>query len=84
MRILSILSLLLLLFPILSENVCIIVYLDLFCEGSTHFHKEVKQDKFRFVEMASGDKQKLGGKVKGCSLNLGEFFFFSLGPICTS
>jgi hypothetical protein len=33
MRILSILSLLLLLFPILSANVCIIVYLDLFCVG---------------------------------------------------
>jgi hypothetical protein len=31
MRIISILSLLLLLFPILSENVCIIVYLDLLC-----------------------------------------------------
>jgi hypothetical protein len=34
----SILSLLLLPSPILSKNVCIIVYLDLFCAGSTHLH----------------------------------------------
>ena len=33
-----ILFLLLLLYPILSANVCIIVYLDLFCEISTHLH----------------------------------------------
>jgi hypothetical protein len=24
--------------PILSENVCIIVYIDIFCVGSTHLH----------------------------------------------
>jgi hypothetical protein len=35
--------------------------------------KEVKQDEFIFVEMASGAKQKVGGKVTGCILNLGEF-----------
>jgi hypothetical protein len=26
------------------------------------------------VEMASGAKKKVGGKVTGCILNLGEFF----------
>jgi hypothetical protein len=36
--------------------------------------KEVEQDEFSFVEMASGAKQKVGGKVTGCALNLGEFF----------
>jgi hypothetical protein len=35
--------------------------------------KAVEQDEFSFVEMASGAKQKVGGKVTGCSLNLGEF-----------
>jgi hypothetical protein len=35
--------------------------------------KAVKQDEFSFVEMASGAKQKVGGKVTGCALNLGEF-----------
>ena len=35
--------------------------------------KAVKQDEFIFVEMASGAKQKVGGKVTGCALNLGEF-----------
>jgi hypothetical protein len=35
--------------------------------------KVVKQDEFSFVEMASGAKQKVGGKVTGCALNLGEF-----------
>jgi hypothetical protein len=35
--------------------------------------KAVEQDEFSFVEMASGAKQKFGGKVTGCSLNLGEF-----------
>jgi hypothetical protein len=36
--------------------------------------KEVKQDDFSFVEMASGSKQKVGGKVTGYILNLGYFF----------
>jgi hypothetical protein len=36
--------------------------------------KVVEQDEFSFVEMASGAKQKVGGKVTGCVLNLGEFF----------
>ena len=36
--------------------------------------KAVKQDEFSFMEMASGAKQKVGGKVTGCALNLGEFF----------
>jgi hypothetical protein len=35
--------------------------------------KEVKQDEFIFVEMALGAKQKVGGKVTGCILNLGDF-----------
>jgi hypothetical protein len=34
--------------------------------------KEVKQDEFIFVELASGDKQKVGRKVTSCSLNLEE------------
>ena len=33
----------------------------------------VEQDEFSFVEMALGAKQKVGGKVTGCALNLGEF-----------
>jgi hypothetical protein len=36
--------------------------------------KEVKQDNFSFVELASGAKQKVGGKVTCCSLNLGYVF----------
>jgi hypothetical protein len=36
--------------------------------------KVVKQDEFIFVEMASGAKQKVGGKVTSCTLNLEEFF----------
>jgi hypothetical protein len=35
--------------------------------------KEVEQDEFRFVEMASRAKQKVVGKVTGYSLNLVEF-----------
>jgi hypothetical protein len=35
--------------------------------------KEVEQDEFIFVEMASGAKHKVGGKVMDCSLNLGYF-----------
>ena len=34
--------------------------------------KVVEQDEFSFVEMASGAKKKVGGKVTGCALNLGE------------
>jgi hypothetical protein len=29
--------------------------------------KEFKQDEFRYVEMASGAKKKVGGKVKNCN-----------------
>jgi hypothetical protein len=36
--------------------------------------KEVKQDEFSYVEMSSGAKQKVGGMVIGCILNLGYFF----------
>ena len=36
--------------------------------------KAVEQDEFGFIEMASGAKQKVGGKVADCILNLGEFF----------
>jgi hypothetical protein len=35
--------------------------------------KAVEQDEFSFVEMALAAKQKVGGKVTGCALNLGEF-----------
>jgi hypothetical protein len=35
--------------------------------------KAVEHDEFRFVEMASGAKHKVGGKVIGCTLNLGDF-----------
>jgi hypothetical protein len=35
--------------------------------------KAVKQDEFSLVEMALGEKQKVGGKVTCCSLNLGYF-----------
>jgi hypothetical protein len=35
--------------------------------------KAFKQDEFRFVEMASRAKQNIGGKVIGCTLNLGYF-----------
>jgi hypothetical protein len=35
--------------------------------------REVEQDEFIFVEMDLGAKQKVGWKVTGCSLNLGEF-----------
>jgi hypothetical protein len=38
---------------------------------------EVEQDEFSYVEMTSGDKQKVGGKVTVCSLNLGDFFMKS-------
>jgi hypothetical protein len=34
--------------------------------------KEIKQYEFRHVEMASGAKQKVGGKVKDCNINLGD------------
>jgi hypothetical protein len=33
----------------------------------------VEKDGFSFVEMDSWTKQKVGGKVTGCTLNLGEF-----------
>jgi hypothetical protein len=39
--------------------------------------KAVKYDVFSYVEMASGAKKKVGGKVTGCSLNLGDFFMKS-------
>jgi hypothetical protein len=35
--------------------------------------KFFEHDEFSFMEMASGAKQKVGGKVTGCALNLGEF-----------
>jgi len=35
--------------------------------------KAVKHNEFNFVEMASKAKQKVGGKVMGCTLNLEEF-----------
>jgi hypothetical protein len=35
--------------------------------------KAVEQDEFSFIEMASGAKQKVGGKFTGCILILEEF-----------
>ena len=35
--------------------------------------KVVEQYEFKYVEMASGAKHKVGGKVTDCSLNLGDF-----------
>jgi hypothetical protein len=35
--------------------------------------KAVEHDEFRFIEMSLRAKQKVGGKVMGCTLNLGEF-----------
>jgi hypothetical protein len=35
--------------------------------------KETQQDEFSFVEMAIGAKEKVGRKVTGCALNMGEF-----------
>jgi hypothetical protein len=35
--------------------------------------KEFEKYKFRYVEMASGAKQKVGGKVINCSIKLGDF-----------
>jgi hypothetical protein len=35
--------------------------------------KAIERDEFSFVDMDSGAKHKVGGKVTGCVLNLGEF-----------
>jgi hypothetical protein len=35
--------------------------------------KEVEHDDFIYVEMASGAKQKFGGRVTGYRINLGDF-----------
>jgi hypothetical protein len=35
--------------------------------------KAVENDEFSFVEMTSGAKKKVGGKVRGCSFNLRVF-----------
>jgi hypothetical protein len=35
--------------------------------------KEVEKDNFRYVEMASGAKQKVGEGVMECRINLGYF-----------
>jgi hypothetical protein len=35
--------------------------------------KKVEQNEFRYIEMASGVKHKVGGKVMDCSINLGYF-----------
>jgi hypothetical protein len=43
--------------------------------------KEVEHDEFSFVEMDSGDKQKVGRKVTVVALTWESF---SLGPTCTS
>jgi hypothetical protein len=43
--------------------------------------RQVVRDGFSFLEKASAAKQKAGGKVTGCALNLGEL---SLGSTHTS
>ena len=43
--------------------------------------KTVVQDEFRFLEKASEAEHKVGGKVTGCALNLGEL---SRESTCTS
>jgi hypothetical protein len=35
--------------------------------------KAIEQDEFRYVELAYRAKQKVGGKVNDCKINLGEF-----------
>jgi hypothetical protein len=35
--------------------------------------KVVEKNEFRLVEMASGAKKKVGGRVKNCNINLGDF-----------
>ena len=35
--------------------------------------KTVVQDEFRFLEKASEAEQRVGGRVTGCALKLGEF-----------
>jgi hypothetical protein len=35
--------------------------------------KEFEEDESRYIEMASGSKQNVGGKVTDCSINLGDF-----------
>jgi hypothetical protein len=35
--------------------------------------KVVEDEEFIFIEIALGAKQKVGGKVMGCTLTLGEF-----------
>jgi hypothetical protein len=35
--------------------------------------KVFEQDEFSFVEIVSGAKENIGGKVRGYTLNLGEF-----------
>jgi hypothetical protein len=35
--------------------------------------KVVEQDEFRYVEMTSRAKKKVGGKFKDCNINLGDF-----------
>jgi hypothetical protein len=64
---------------IIDETLCILI--DLGATESFIFDttlkrikvKVVKKDEFSFIEMASGAKPKVGGKVTSCTLNLGEF-----------
>jgi hypothetical protein len=35
--------------------------------------KELEQDEFRYVEIASGAKKKVRGKLKDCNIPLGDF-----------
>jgi hypothetical protein len=64
---------------IAHQNFSILIYLGAtkrFISGATLKIikvNAVKQDEFRYVEIASGAKQKVGGKVIDCSLNMGYF-----------
>jgi riboflavin synthase alpha subunit len=64
---------------IADQTLCIVIYLgatESFISGTTLKRiqvKAVEHDEFSFVEMALRAKQKVGGKVTGCILKLGEF-----------
>jgi hypothetical protein len=62
-----------------NQNLSIFIYpsdTESFISGAVIKRIKVKlfeQDEFIFVEMALGYERKVGGKVRGCTLNLGEF-----------
>jgi hypothetical protein len=64
---------------IVDQTLIILIYLgatEMFFSGAMLKRikvNAVEWDEFNFVEMDLGAKKKVGGKVMGCSLNLGEF-----------